>query len=326
MRAISRCRAEDPLTTPSKVRESLDTTSDSEQIEEKRKSAVSLESDCSPALDFETVPTCANSTPIVKGKQGYYVREALKRLAAWLGYDVRRSRYHFIDAFEDQKRLLQVASVASPLIFDVGANEGQTVDAYRKVFPTSLIHCFEPFPAAFAVLQSRFGGAPTTHLHNLAISDDSGEGEFFVTQNSLLNSLLPILPDDHTFKTGAQNVERSKVATTTLDAFVRQEQIEQLDVLKLDIQGAETKALRGATTLLTNERVRLVFLEVCFAPMYEGQLTFPDIMAMLDEKRYRLYGLYDAARELNGTLGWCNAIFVSRPLYEKLPRDFWAAR
>lgn len=68
MRAISRCRAEDHLTTPSKVRESLDTTSDSEQIEEKRKSAVSLESCCSPALDFETVPTCANSTPIVKGK------------------------------------------------------------------------------------------------------------------------------------------------------------------------------------------------------------------------------------------------------------------
>jgi FkbM family methyltransferase len=210
------------------------------------------------------------------------------------------------------------------VILDIGANQGQTVDAYRAILPQSVIHCFEPFPEAFSALQDRFKATPATYLHNLAVSDATGDAEFFVTANSLLNSLLPILPDERTFKTGAKNLERLRVPTITLDEFALTLRIERLDVLKLDIQGAEMKALRGAHGLLAAHRIGIVFLEVCFAPMYDGQSTFPEIVKFLDDNHYRLYGLYDMAREQSGMLGWCNAIFVNPQTYDALSRDFWS--
>jgi hypothetical protein len=140
---------------------------------------------------------------------------------------------------------------------------------------------------------------------------------------SLLNSLLPMAPDRDTYRTGAKEVAEIQVETCTLDSFCEKNGIARVNVLKLDIQGAELKALTGASELLRSQRIDLLFLEVCFSQMYEGQTYLPELMQLLGGHGYRLYGLYDFAREINGTLGWCNTVFVSDQLYRGLKPDFW---
>lgn len=247
----------------------------------------------------------------------------LKGVARNLGYDVRVRRYHFVDAMEDQKRVL--AAVSRPLvILDVGANEGQSIEAYRGTFGSeTLIHAFEPTPDVFDALKQRYGGTPGIALHRLAVSDRRGSAVFHVMGMSQLNSLLELSPDDATYASGVKEHSRIEVETTTLDDFCAGAGLTHVNVLKLDIQGTELRALAGAERLLAEQRVDTLFLEVCFSPQYEGQTDLPSLLDFLNRRGFRLYGLYDMAREINGTLGWCNSLFVSKTLYESLPKDFW---
>ncbi|HTQ05061.1 MAG TPA: FkbM family methyltransferase [Polyangiaceae bacterium] len=252
--------------------------------------------------------------------------DAVKEVAQRMGYEIRARRYYFVDPFEDQVKLLE--HCARPLVLlDVGANEGQTIDAYRRVLGEEpVIHAFEPTPELADGLERRYGADRNVKIHRLAVSDRSGTATFHVMGMSVLNSLLEMTPDDTTYRTGATVASELEVATTPLDEFCAAHGVGHVNVLKLDIQGAEIKALTGAERLLSERKVDLLFIEVVFSTMYKGQAYFPEIMELLTRHQYRLYGLYDMAREINGTLGWCNAIFVSQALYARLPGDFWSAR
>src|SRR5689334_18893057 len=58
------------------------------------------------------------------------------------------------DAFQTQKEL---CTKSNPVIFDLGANRGDTVATYRELFPKANIYAFEPFPGSFDCLKGRFG-------------------------------------------------------------------------------------------------------------------------------------------------------------------------
>jgi FkbM family methyltransferase len=252
--------------------------------------------------------------------------DVVKDVVHRMGFEIRARRYYFVDPFEDQARLL--ASCPRPLVvLDVGANEGQSIEAYRgSLGADTTIHAFEPTPELFGRLQGRYGGDRRLELHRLAVSDRDGTATFHVMGLSVLNSLLEMAPDHETYRTGVKVEANVEVNTATLDGFCEKAALEHVNVLKLDIQGAEIKALAGAERLLRERRVDLLFIDVCFSKIYEGQAYFPEIMELLSRYGYRLYGLYDMAREINGTLGWCNALFVSQELYQRLPADFWSSR
>ena len=76
----------------------------------------------------------------------------------------------------------------------------------------------------------------------------------------------------------------------------------------MDIQGGEAMALRGAGRLLAQQAVWLIYVEVLFAPLYEGQAYFCDVSAILANHGYQLFGLYNLVQSDRG-LGWGDAIF-----------------
>ncbi len=65
-----------------------------------------------------------------------------------------------VSALRDMHELL--ADVSTPIVFDVGANVGQSVAVFREALPDSILHAFEPGPEAFAELE-----ANTRRLGNL---------------------------------------------------------------------------------------------------------------------------------------------------------------
>jgi FkbM family methyltransferase len=239
------------------------------------------------------------------------IRKALSAAFDALGYTVRRKQAPGWgeDAYLDQQRLLEASPVR--VIFDVGANVGDTAQQYRTLFPGATIHAFEPFPAVYRELADRFAADPAVRPHQAAVTDASGTRRLYVNEAHVTNSLLPVNPASGDWaRAGApQGPDKAvDVPAITLDEFCAAEGLRGIDLLKMDIQGGEGMALEGAAGLLARKAVRVVYLEVEFAPLYEGQAYFCDITRILNRHGYRVFGLYNLVHEDRG-LGWGDAIF-----------------
>lgn len=239
------------------------------------------------------------------------IRKALSAACRALGYDVRTRRPPIWgdDAFLDQARWLGASPVR--VVVDVGANVGDTVARYLAQFPDASVYAFEPFPDVHRQLAARYAVEPRVHLRRFAVSDRAGTRRFYVNAGDKTNSLLRLDPSALGWagSFSAPGLDSSiDVHAITLDGFCAAESIDRIDVLKLDIQGGEGMALDGASGLLARHAIAVIYLEVLFAPLYEGQAYFCDITRILDRHGYRVAGLYNVAGGERG-LGWGEAIF-----------------
>lgn len=225
-------------------------------------------------------------------------------------------RLHEASTFEgavwsDHKALFAKRNVT--VILDVGANVGNSVSFYGKCFPDSQIWAFEPFPEAFQALSERFRQNPKVHPVDCAISDSRGVSRFYLNEYSDTNSLLPRpMMGRRYYWLCNTPVGCIDVKTTTLDDFAACASLDHIDILKIDIQGGEHAALRGAERLLSQQKIDVLFLEAFFVPHYEGALLFHELSDLLQGFGYSVFNLYDMIRAANGQLRFADALFVSR--------------
>jgi FkbM family methyltransferase len=217
--------------------------------------------------------------------------------------------FHGKSAFADQVNLI---GRDANVIFDIGANCGQTTERYLDLFRTATIHSFEPFPPSYTQLTRRFPDYDRLRCYPLAVSDGVGKRSFHTFTNSVTNSLLPAVADVYKFVEPGEMEDTGviTVESVTIDEFCRREQIAHIDILKLDIQGGDVQALRGAETMLSQERVGLVYAEVLFVPVYERQGYYHDMALCLSTHGYRLYDFYNFTYTETGQVRWGDAIFL----------------
>jgi FkbM family methyltransferase len=125
-------------------------------------------------------------------------------------------------------------------------------------------------------------------VHAIALGEETGKGKFYSTSFNPQNSLLKPVHEGV-----APVTAEIEVQVRTLDEFCRENAIEHVDILKLDIQGGELMALRGAQKLLGIGAIDLVFLEVSFTESYEGSALFFDVYRFLHEAGFVLFGIYN---------------------------------
>lgn len=80
------------------------------------------------------------------------------------------------DPFLDMRKLSERGRRL--VVFDVGANVGQSVTRFRSTFDNPIIHAFEPGRDAFFELRHRTANIPDLHLNNVALGSQSGVTEF----------------------------------------------------------------------------------------------------------------------------------------------------
>ena len=216
---------------------------------------------------------------------------------------------HLKNAFRAQRLFFDTDS--APIIFDVGAYIGEISQTYRAMLPRGSLYCFEPFPGSFRELKTQLAD-PSAKLYQVAVSDQIGKIRFNVNADLSCNSIFPRPQNEPAYYSAqAQNVDQIEVETITIDSFCDKENIERIDILKLDVEGAELKALRGAHNMLSTHAVILIYTEVMFVPHYEGGCLFHEIAGFLRQYDYTLFNLYNLKRAKNGQLRWGNAIFLS---------------
>jgi FkbM family methyltransferase len=240
------------------------------------------------------------------------VRTILKSLFRSLGYEVKRRHgssrnLPWDDPFLHLQELLRRQPVE--VVFDVGANVGQTTRRFRELFPEATIHCFEPVDECFVELTRVYGSCESVKLHKKAVADTPGQRQFFRNREAPTSSLLSVSATNAIYPIDLS--ASLEIETVTLDRFCSENGISKIDILKMDIQGGEMMALQGASGLLNGQAIDLLLTEVWFNQVYENQAYYHDISEFLFRFGYHPYGLYDLNYSPTGLLGWGDAIYIS---------------
>jgi len=228
-------------------------------------------------------------------------------------------RKHKLDPFLATRELVQVDA---PVVFDVGANVGATALRYRGLYPRAAIHCFEPYPPSFERLAAALAADGLASVHRTALSSTAGRAVLNVNRNAETNSLLP--SDGRAAQYWGEGLLETdggvEVEVQTVDGFCAERSIARIDVLKLDVQGAEYSVLEGAAAMLAARRIGVIYTEVIVAPTYVGQRRLVDYLALMSASGYELFDLYNPTRR-NGRLIQSDIIFVSADVLERYERD-----
>lgn len=179
----------------------------------------------------------------------------------------------------------KLAGGSRPVIFDVGANIGEFAEYCCMVFAECDLHAFEPSVATFEILTNNLKRANAKALvHNLGFSDEAREVQLYSSEpGSTIASVhqldRPIRPFRDEF------IELVKL--TTIDAFCKNQGIDRIDYLKLDIEGHEHHALLGAREMLAAGAIRFIQFE--FGDNNVSSRTYLNDFVRLLGERYVMY-------------------------------------
>jgi len=95
----------------------------------------------------------------------------------------------------------------------------------------------------------------------------------------------------------------------TLDNFCKNSSITHIDLLKIDVQGAEYKVLKGGINLLKNKKIKIVILEIIVVSNYENLWKISDYVNYFEKLDYELYGLYNFSYGVKNNLLQIDAVF-----------------
>jgi FkbM family methyltransferase len=158
--------------------------------------------------------------------------------------------------YEGKTMELCIGSLQPGMTFvDVGAHVGlYTLEAARKVGPTGRVYSFEPDPGNFELLSKNVkeNGYTNVTLVNKAVSDADGTLTLY---RSNFNT------GDHRTYFVAKARKGVEIGTVALDRFFANLHA-KVDVVKIDIEGAEEKALKGMHHVLQTPGLKL-FIECC---------------------------------------------------------------
>jgi FkbM family methyltransferase len=230
-------------------------------------------------------------------------REVLKKAFSSLGYELRRNRNGpGGDPIEDMHRFV---TANNPVLFDVGANLGQTIKKFRQQFAQSTIHSFEPSPTTFQTLREQTRGIPNLHLTNAGLGSRSGITTFVENEKVDMSSFLE--PGQECWGSIKQ---RSQLPLDTIDEYCARENIQHIDVLKSDTQGFELEVLRGASGMIERRRIHLIYLEIIFSAMYKGLPGADEILKFLFDRGFRVISFYEMHHQKD-LLSWTDVLLVN---------------
>jgi FkbM family methyltransferase len=166
------------------------------------------------------------------------------------------------------------ARFAIDMIFDVGANTGQTYDSFRWAGFKGPICSFEPNPEMFQRLQ-RKPGFSWQHLP-YALSSQSGQAKFHIADNDNASSLQTPLGNT------IQIVNEIAVTTCRLDELWSKQGFSAKNAfLKIDAEGHDLEVIKGASGVF--DRISLIMAEIAPLPRFKGEPPLHEVLNFMEK-------------------------------------------
>lgn len=196
-------------------------------------------------------------------------------------YDINTNGERWLLQTLAQRNLLKNA-------FDVGANHGDWAASILEANPNATVHCFEVCPPIFQKLAARFSGnqahALNVILNPFGLSDAPGEIKIkYCPENDGLTTLFEVLHSQNVV-TLAGKVVRGK-------DYCADQRITSIDLLKMDVEGAEHLVLHGFDDVVNPENVPVVQFEYGLANIM-SKFLLRDFYSYLEGRGYRIGKLF----------------------------------
>src|SRR5437588_9560401 len=175
---------------------------------------------------------------------------------------MRRFAQHFRSLFDRQYRrafrnLRHLPRMNYRRVIDAGANRGAFTDAFLRLRRPERVVLVEAIPELALKLREKYSGDARISVLAAALSDRNGDARFEINCSEASSSLLPIDPRNSQWFGRDLTVANSiMVPALALPEVMIREKLDRVDLLKLDLQGAERLVLTGGATVL--DRVRVI--------------------------------------------------------------------
>jgi FkbM family methyltransferase len=237
------------------------------------------------------------------------IKNILQKFFYFFGYEVKK-KYNKNQQFND---ILRKKINDAPVILDIGANRGQSIDRFSKIFKNPKIHAFEPLTSEFKYLKKIYSNQKNIILNNSAAGDKEEIKKINVTAKSDTSSFNNIMPGTKWLKirseqnNTAQNnyvINQEDVKIIKLDDYVSQSHIDEIDIVKIDTQGYEEKILEGLVETIKKNKIKVIITEIIFDNNYSKYLSFYQLEKHLIPNGFRLVGVDFANKDLFSGIGF----------------------
>ncbi len=225
-------------------------------------------------------------SPLIVG-QGYqeiaYFDRGLRMLLDlddWIQRQIYYFGYYFME--REETKIFQNLLRPGDIFMDIGANVGvYTLQAASRVEPSGHVYAFEPIDANFRRLNYnvQMNRLKNVTLNRLALSDASGTLRLFVGDHS---------------NTGTSSISRSgnwsglfeEVETTTVDEFITNNSIQDVRLVKIDVEGSELKVIQGMKEFISADNPPYLLVEIDSRRLESAGTSSKELVAFLTELKY----------------------------------------
>jgi FkbM family methyltransferase len=199
----------------------------------------------------------------------------------------------------------------------VGSRDAMESITLKDFYPDAVVYAFECNPPAIELCKRNIGERGGIILVPNAVSDINGTLEFFAIDpektvtthrdGNIGASSLFVANPDYPHEKYQQN--KITVESITLARWAEHAGVRDIDIMWIDLQGAELRAFKGMENLIS--RVKVIYTEVEFKEMYLNQPLFGEVDRYLCEKSFILIKLYPC--------DWFgNALYVRKDLVNEI--------
>jgi FkbM family methyltransferase len=194
----------------------------------------------------------------------------------------------YLGDYEYEVRRFLVKQIQSDsIVFDVGASIGIcTIPLAIQLGQHGRVYAFEPLPGNYETL-----------LHNIKLNNLINVVPVFAAVGDKVGTVNMPDVDSGNCSLASDSDRHISVPAITLDEFAAQHHIDSIDLMKIDIEGSESKALRGASRLLSSGAVRQILIE--FNPQWLKR------MGSSPDELYDLFDQFDLDVSFLTRLGSC---------------------
>ena len=255
-----------------------------------------------------------------------YIKRKITTLIRKLGYELKgvkkRINHNDFDAIinfllKDKKK---------HIYFDVGANEAQSIKRFKKINSQANIHAFEPTPELYKKLVQNFSTDKSIKINNLGVADIKSKLNFYSYKYHKINSFVPVDKNSKFSKSrilASKSNEKEfenivKIDVTNIDSYCEENNISEIDFIKIDTQGYESKILLGMEKMLSKEKVSIIELELILGFGYEKSFSFYDYEKILNNKNYKLIAINNSGNIISFSNYQIDLLYVKKEIFDNI--------
>ncbi len=208
------------------------------------------------------------------------------QLTDWIPWNVYLHGSYIVE--ETYEKFLLKTAKECRTVFDVGANIGYyTVQFAQKTNCT--VYAFEPMEYQYNTLlrNLELNSLSDVHPTKKIVSDSEGKQRIYFSgmENTAASSVVN------------ESDEFEEVPCISLDGFCAQNHIEQIDLIKIDVEGFEFNVLKGLENMLKNQKISHLFIEIVERHLNKAGTSAKEVIDILKRNNYNGYSIKTGSPE-----------------------------